>query len=155
MIKRIINALPGVDNGDFVFDLGRLGTVALTVGKIHIGQDVVTLPLRFHLRRNSDSGGVEMPLSLTNWQICDDAVWFTLEQAVIFREPLSRVAQGVLHVIVGRVLQRNHGDRVRLLRRGDQLGIPVMAFMSRWGDPQLPVEITGIEVKNGVVLYLD
>jgi len=154
LIKRIIHALPGVDSGRVVLDLGRFGAASLAVDQIHIGQDVVQLPLSFHLRGDPAAGGIEVTLSLTNWQVRDGTVWFTFERAGVLRGSLFQAAQGALHKLINGIIQRRPGDRVHLLRQDDQLGIPVDALLSRWGDPHLPVEVTGIEVKNGVVLHL-
>lgn len=154
LIKRIISALPGVDGGRVVLDLGRFGAASLEVDQLHIGQDVVQLPLNFHPRGNPDTRGVNVPLSLTNWQVRDEIVWFTLERAGILRGALFRAAQGALHKLINGIIQRQHGDRVHLLRQDDQLGIPIEALLSKWGDPHLPVEVIGIEVNDGVVLHL-
>lgn len=154
LLKRIICALPGVDSGKVVLDLGRFGAASLAVDQLHIGQDVVQLPLNFHLRGDPATGGIEVTLSLTNWQVRDDTLWFTLERAGILRGSLFRAAQSALQKIVNGAIQRHPGDRVHLEWRDGQLGIPIEAFLSKWGDPHLPVEVTGIEVKDGVVLHL-
>ncbi|MBA7620296.1 MAG: hypothetical protein GH143_06300 [Calditrichaeota bacterium] len=154
LIKRIIYALPGVDSGRVVLDLGRFGAASLAVDRLHIGQDVVQLPLSFHLSGDPATGGIEVTLSLTNWQVRDDTVWCTLERVGILRGTLFRAAQGALYKLINGVIQRRLGDRVRLLRREDQLGIPVKAFLSRWGEPHLPIEVAGIEVEDGLTFYL-
>ncbi len=154
LIKRILSALPGVDNGKAVLDLGRYGAASLEVDQLHIGHDVVQLPLRFHLRGNPDTRGVEMTLSLTNWQIRDDTLWFTLERAGILRGTLFRVALGALYKLINGAVQRHYGDRELLLRRDDQLGISIKGLLSKWGDPHLPIEVAGIEVEDGLTLYL-
>lgn len=154
LLKRIICALPGIDSGKVVLDLGRFGAASLAVDQLHIGQDMVHLPLNFHLRGDPDTRGIEVTLSLTNWQVRDDTLWFTLERVGTLRGTFSQAVQGTLHKLINAVIQRYHGDRVQLVRREDQLGIPIEALLSKWGDPHLPVEVTGIEVKDGVALYL-
>lgn len=154
LIKRIIRALPGVDGERVVLNLGRFGAASLAVDQLHIGQDEVLLPLSFHLRGDPDTGGIEVTLSLTDWQVRDDTLWFTLERVGILRGSLFQAAQSALQKIVNGAIQRHPGDRVHLEWRDGQLGIPIEAFLSKWGDPHLPVEVTGIEVKDGVALYL-
>ncbi len=154
LIKRIICALPGVDNGKAVLDLGRFGAASLVVDQLHIGQDVVQLPLSFHLRGNPDTSGIKATLNLTNWQVRDDTLWFTLERAGILRGGLFRAALGALYKLINGAVQRHYGDRELLLRRDDQLGISIKSFLSKWGVPHLPIEVTGIEVQEGVVLHL-
>ncbi len=154
LIKRIICALPGVDDGKAVLDLGRFGAASLVVDQLHIGQDVVRLPLRFHPRGNPDTRGVVMTLSLTNWQIRDDTLWFTLERAGSLRGALFQAALGALYKLINGAVQRHYGDRELLLRRDDQLGISIKSFLSKWGDPHLPIEVAGIEVEDGLTLYL-
>ncbi len=155
LIKRIICALPGVDSGRVVLDLGRFGAASLMVDQLHIGQDEVQLPLRFHLRGNPDTRGVVMILSLTNWQIRDDTLWFTLERAGSLRGALFQAALGALYKLIHGAVQRHYGDRELLLRRDDQLGIPVAALVGERLDMRLPAEITAIEVNDGVLLHLN
>lgn len=154
LIKRIICALPGVDSGNVVIDLGRFGAASLAVDQLHIGQDVVQLPLNLHLRGDPATGGIEVTLSLTNWQVRDDTLWFTLERVGILRGSLFRAAQSALQKIVNGAIQRHPGDRVHLERRDGQLGIPIEAFLSKWGNLHLPIEVVGIEVRDGVALHL-
>ena len=154
LLKRIVCALPGVDRGKVVLDLGRFGAASLMVDQLHIGQDVVQLPLRFHLRGDPAIGGVEVTLSLTNWQVRDDTLWFTLERVGILRGPLFRAAQSAMQKIVNGAIQRHPGDRVHLEWRDGQLGISIKSFLSKWGDPHLPIEVAGIEVDDGLTLYL-
>ena len=154
LIKRLLSALPGVDNGRVVLDLGGFGAASLAVDQLHIGQDVVQLPLSFHLRGDPATGGIEVTLSLTNWQVRDDTVWFTFERVGVLRGSLFRAAQGALYKLINGVVQRRFGDRVRLLRQDDQLGIPVAALVREWLDARLPVEIAGMEVSDGIVIHL-
>ncbi|UCH62551.1 MAG: hypothetical protein JSU77_12255, partial [Fidelibacterota bacterium] len=95
-IKHIICALPGVDSGKVVLDLGRFGAASLAVDQLHIGQDVVRLPLSFHPGGDPDARSVNVPLSLTNWQVRDEVIWFTLERAGILRGALFQAAQRAL-----------------------------------------------------------
>ncbi len=154
LIKRIIRALPGVDDGRVVLNLGRFGAASLAVDQLHIGQDVVQLPLSFHLRGDPDARSVNVPLSLTNWQVRDEVVWFTLERVGILRGSLFRAAQGALYKLINGVIQRRFEDRVRLLRQDDQLGIPVAAFLDEWGNVHPSIEVAEIEVNGGIALHL-
>ena len=95
-----------------------------------------------------------MTLSLTNWQIRDDTLWFTLERAGSLRGALFQAALGALYKLINGAVQRHYGDRELLLRRDDQLGISIKSLLSKWWDPHLPIEVTGIEVQEGVVLHL-
>jgi len=155
LLKRIICALPGGDSGKVGLDLGRFGAASLAVDQLHIGQDVIQLPLNFHLRGDPATGGIEVTLSLTNWQVRDGTVWFTFERAGVLRGSLFRAAQGALHKLINGIIQRQHGDRGHLLRQDDQLGIPVAALVREWLDVRLPVEIAGMEVSDGIVIHLD
>jgi len=140
-IKRIICALPAVDSGRVVLDLDRFGVASLAVEQLHIGQDEVRLPLSFHPRGDPDARSVNVPLSLTNWQVRDEIIWFTLERAGVLRGALFRAAQGALHKLINGLVQRRFGDRVRLLRQDDQLGIPFTAFLEEWGSVPPSIEV--------------
>ncbi len=154
LIKRLLSALPGVDNGRVVLDLGGFGTASLKVNQLLIGHDEVQLPLRFHPRGDPESRGLNAALRLTSWRIADGMLWFTLEQIGVLRGGLFQAAQGALLKMISGMIQRRLGDGVRLQRRDDQLGIPVTAFLEEWGNIHPSIEVAEIEVNGGIALHL-
>ena len=154
LIKRLLSALPGVDSGRVVLDLGGFGTASLKVNQLLIGHDEVQLPLRFHPRGVPESRGLNAALRLTNWRIADGMLWFTLEQIGVLRGGLFQAAQGALLKLISGMIQRRLGDGVRLQLSDGRLGIPLEAFHSEWGNLHLPIVVVGIEVRDGVTLHL-
>ena len=127
----------------------------MDVARLHIGQDVVELPPNLHLRGDADTGDAAANLRLINWQVRDGWLWFTLERVGLLRGPLLEALQGALLAVINGMLKRRHGDRARLERRDGQLGIPLEALPGAWGGPALPIEVTGIEVQEGVAFSLE
>ena len=153
MLKRLIAALSGVDNGKILLDLGRLSTASLTVDQLDIGQDIVELPLIFHLGGNVDGRGIRVTLKLSNWQVRDEAIWFRINTASRLHEKILKITRAPLINLLDGIIQRYCGDQAHLLQNDNRLGIPISILLSRWEDFILPVEITGIEVNNGLAIY--
>lgn len=154
LITRILSTLPGVENGRVIIDLGSLGIAALKVDQLHIERDVVQLPVKFHPGGSPDVKGVDAKLHLTNWRVRDGILWFTLERIGIFRGALFQAAQSALVSLINKIIQRRLGDSARLQREDGRLGIPIESILrERWG-LNLPVGVSGIEVEEGVTLFL-
>ncbi|UCH62163.1 MAG: ankyrin repeat domain-containing protein [Fidelibacterota bacterium] len=104
-IKHILCALPGIESGRVVLDLGRFGAASLAVDQLHIGRAVVRLPLSFHPGGDPDARSISVPLNFTNWQVRDEVIWFTLERAGILRGALFQAAQGALHKLINGIVR--------------------------------------------------
>ncbi|MFB0517237.1 MAG: hypothetical protein ACETWG_11635 [Candidatus Neomarinimicrobiota bacterium] len=154
LIKRMISALPGVDNGRVVINPGSPGTLTLIVNQLHIGQDEVQIPLQLHLGSSPDYRGIGTSLRLTNWHIRDGSLWFTLRQIGNLPGALFRPFQGALIKLLDGIVQQRYGNAVQLQQQDGQLGIPLAAFLDRWGNLYPPIRVTGIEVNDGVILHL-
>ena len=152
-LKRLIKTLPGIDDGIIMLDLGRFRAASLVVDQLDFGQDIVELPLRFHLGGNVDSRAVRVTLKLRNWQVQEDAIWFTIDTANGLHEKILKIARAPLIKLLTGIIQRYCGHQVQLLQNDDQLGIPINILLPKWENFVLPVEITGIEVNDGLAIY--
>ncbi|UCH10925.1 MAG: hypothetical protein JSU61_03295 [Fidelibacterota bacterium] len=154
LIRRIVAAVPAANNGMMDIDLGNFGMASIMLDQLQIGDNVLILPLRFRLRRNSDRNPLEADMELTNWRISEDTIWFTLERIGNLRGPILEVARRGLIAVISRIVTLRTGTQIRSGRRAGELGIPLVPLLGRWGTKELPVTISAIQMKNGVTLYL-
>ncbi len=138
-----------------MLDLGRVGVASLTVDQLDIGQDLVELPLRIHLGGNLNSRGVRVNLKLYDWQVREAVIWFRIDTTNGLHETILKVTRAPLIKLLNGIIQRSYGDQVHLLQNDDQLGIPTAILLSKLKDFVLSVEITGIEVNDGLVIYFE
>ena len=153
LIRRIVTALPATDHGRMDLDLGNLGTASIALDQLRIGTDVLILPVQLRFLRNSDRKPSEADMELTQWQISEDTLWFTLERIGNLRGPILEVARRGLVAVINRIVRQRTGSQIRSGRKAGELGIPLESFLGRWKS-ELPVKITDIELKDGVILHL-
>ena len=154
LIRRIVAAVPAADHGKIDLDLGNLGIASIALDQLHIGTDVLILPLRFRIRRNSDREHSEANMELTRWQVSENTIWFTLERIGNLRGPILEVARRGLVAVFNRIVRQRTGSQIRSGRRAGELGIPLESLLDRWWNRELPITITDVELKNGVILHL-
>jgi hypothetical protein len=154
LIRRIVTAIPADSPGEMDIDLGSFGIASIALHQLHIGMDVLKLPFRFRVRRNSDRKGLEANMELTNWRISEETIWFTLERIGNLKGPLFEAARRGLIAVITKIVRQRTGNRIQTGQRVGELGIPLDSFMGKWWNKELPVTINDIELKNGVVLYI-
>ena len=155
LIKRIVSALPVAEGGRVVVDLGILGVGSLRVDQLSIGQDIVQLPLTFHLRGDPDSKGMQVTLALTHWHVSDEVIWFKLEQLGRLKGALSQKIVDALFTLIDGIQRRSNKDPAPpLLRHNGQLGIPVATLLAAWLGRPMPLHFVGITLDHGITLRL-
>ncbi len=155
LVRHLLRTLPGVEGGRVLLDLGVIGVASLRLDRLEIGQDVLQIPLSFQPRGSTNSDGMTANLCLADWRVEQDLLWFTIDRIGALRGGLFQAARGALLKLISGMIQRRLGDQVIIQQQGGQLGIPLNTLLYEWGDVRLPVRISALELRDGVILHVE
>ncbi|UCD37314.1 MAG: hypothetical protein JSW54_10835 [Fidelibacterota bacterium] len=149
----MVSALPDVENGRVTASLGALGMLTVDVGGLHIGQDLLRLPLSLHPQGRFPSKSIDATVHLTDWRIDENTIWCTVRQIGGIQGALLQAVKGALPKLVTKVLTQKSRGAINLKQRQGQLGLSIEPLMRGWAGKLPEMELTRIELRGGIILY--
>ncbi len=153
-MRRLISTLPGADNGQLILNLGALGVATLSAGELYFGNDLVQVPLLIHPTGNPETEGINMNVSLTQWRVKDEVIWFSMDRMGIMHGAIFQSVLNAIFSLVARFAGLTKDGRSVFRWEEGQFGIPVNAFLEDWLDFHIPIQVADIVIDHGLTIDL-